>query len=485
MVLDLVQTIWPYFTAAATALVMLSATGHAILYKEDSRAAVAWVGVIWLAPIVGSVVYVLLGINRIKRRASVLRGEDPPSYLLEAGEFLCPVESLPDHLPADCGHMASLARLVNGLTQRPLVRGNAFEPLYNGDAAYPIMLEAIEQAEHSVSLTTYIFANDKVGRQFAGALGRAVRRGVEVRVLIDAIGARYSFPQVIHRLRKAGVTAAKFMPTYLPWGTRYMNLRSHRKIMVVDGVIGFTGGMNIRKDNLVQEIPRHPVQDLHFRVRGPVVRELQEVFAEDWAYTTHERLTGSAWFPALEAHGKAVARGISDGPDEDFDKLSMTLLGALACARRSVCVATPYFLPDPPLTSALSVAAMRGVTVDILLPARNNLRLVQWAANAHLAPLLERNCRIWFTPPPFDHTKLVIVDGVWVLMGSANWDPRSLRLNFEFNVECYDPALAAQLAPLMETRRLRAQRVELDDLVNRPFPLRLRDGMARLLTPYL
>jgi cardiolipin synthase len=176
---------------------------------------------------------------------------------------------------------------------------------------------------------------------------------------------------------------------------------------------------------------------------------------------------------------------VPDGPDEDFEKLRWTLLGALSIARYSVRIVTPYFLPDPPLVSALNLAAMRGVQVDIILPAKSNLPFVGWASRAMWWQVLEHGCRIWLTPPPFDHSKLTIVDDCWVLLGSANWDPRSLRLNFEYNLECYDLALAKQLEELVEAKRKTAHPVTLQEMDDRPLPVRLRDGVARLLTPYL
>jgi cardiolipin synthase len=253
----------------------------------------------------------------------------------------------------------------------------------------------------------------------------------------------------------------------------------------VDGRCGFIGGMNIREGHYPELRPRHPIQDLHFRVEGPVVAHLQKAFVEDWAFCTGELLQGERWFPALEPAGAAPVRGIADGPDEDFEKLRLTLLGALACARSSVLIVTPYFLPDAGLITALNVTALRGVTVDIVLPERNNLRLVQWASTALLCQVLERGCRVWLSPPPFDHSKLMVVDSIWALVGSANWDPRSLRLNFEFNLECYDPELAGLLEGMALAKIRRARRVTLEEVDGRRLAVKLRDGLARLLSPYL
>ena len=475
---------WHIVFAGVVLLLSLVAAWHAVLYKRDSRSAIAWVGFIWLVPLVGSVLYFVFGVNRLRRQAIVLR-RNLERYRVHEKQPECSPDELHRHLPGHTAHLGMLVRVVGGVVNRPLLPGNRLEPLINGDEAYPAMLEAIQQARHTISFCTYIFDRDEVGVAFARALGEATRRGVEVRVLIDATGTRYSWPTILHTLRQEGVRHARFLPSFALWHLTSMNLRTHRKIMVADGRVGFTGGMNIRVGHRLQPPPRNPVQDIHFRVRGPVVTQLQEVFADDWMFTTRESLRGDAWFPKPETAGQVLARGVPDGPDEDFEKLRWTLLGALSIARYSIRIVTPYFLPDPSLVSALNLAVMRGVQVDIILPAKNNLPFVGWASRAMWWQVIKHGCRIWLTPPPFDHSKLTIVDDCWVLLGSANWDPRSLRLNFEYNLECYDLALARQLEELVETKRKAAHLVTLQEMDARPLPVRLRDGVARLLTPYL
>ncbi len=488
---DVLAQIWPYFVAICNFAINLVASGHAVLYKRETRAAIGWVGLIWLVPLLGAALYVLLGINRIHRKAQALRKKRLPFEIAETNlpgsdawiqEMLAFEGSYPS---LNVTHYSSLVKLVDQVTRWPLLPGNHLTPYVNGDEAYPAMLQAIEQAEHSINLMTYIFDNDSSGRIFRDALQRAQRRGVEVRVLMDDVGARYSWPSMARLLHRAKIPVARFLPTTLPWRFRYSNLRNHRKIMVVDGKIGFTGGMNLREGNCLNLRTSHPIQDLHFRLDGPAVAHLQEIFVEDWTYTTGEDLRGGDWFPHIAACGNMLVRGISEGPDEDFDKLRLTILGALACAQSSVVVVTPYFLPDGSIITALKVAAMRGVDVDIVLPEKNNLALVQWASTASFWQLLECGCRIWLSPPPFDHTKLMLVDDIWALLGSANWDPRSLRLNFEFNVEAYDPVLTERLAALANGKIRRSIRVRYHDVEARPLPIKLRDGVARLFSPYL
>lgn len=482
--IELLKTIWPHLVALAIVLVACSAAGHAVIFKRNPRSAVAWLGVIFLFPLVGPLLYLLLGINRIQRRASELRVRGAAIYSARSSHA-CSLQETTRLLAPDAAHLVNLARAVNHVTAKPLLRGNAIRPLLDGDEAYPAMLEAVRNARRSVTLCTYIFAHDKAGGLFVEALGDAVRRGVEVRVLIDYAGSRYTFPPIAGWLRRAGVRTALFMPSFNPLRTQYSNLRSHRKILVADGRVGFTGGINIRVDNLVLENPPFPVHDIHFRIEGPVVQQLQQAFAADWAFSAHEALAGDPWFVEPVESGPVLARGISDGPDEDYDKLRQTILAAIACARHNVRIATPYFLPDSDLIAALNTAALRGVEVEILIPAKNNLRMVGWAMSAQLWQVLERGCKVFLTAPPFEHTKIMTVDGAWSLVGSANWDPRSLRLNFEFNVEAYDPLFAAELNAVFDAKRAAARAVTLAEMDARRLPVRLRDGVARLFFPYL
>lgn len=476
--------LWPLLVAVAIPTVQIAAAVHVLLRKRDVRAAVGWMGLIWLVPLIGALLYAFLGINRIQRKARALRPE-PAGYQAWLARAPLGGEEVASRLGPDAGGVAELVALGDQVTGRPLLAGNAVTPLVDGDAAYPAMLEAVEGARVSVGLLTYIFDSDGIGHQFLEALRGAVDRGVDVRVLIDDVGARYSTPPITRALKRAGVPVARFMPTVLHWRMPYFNLRNHRKIMVVDGRDAFTGGMNIRDDFWRGDDPGHFSRDLHFRIQGPVVSEIQEVFAEDWTFTTGERLEGPRWFPDLEPMGATMARGISDGPDIDYEKLETMILGALNAAGSSVRIVTPYFLPDQGLIRALGIAAQRGVEVEVLIPEKGNLTLVQWASTAQLDQVLEKGVRVFTSPPPFDHSKLMVIDGAWVLLGSANWDPRSLQLNFEFNVECYDGELGQRMERLFADRRSRARPLTLSDVEGRPLPVKLRDAVARLFSPYL
>ena len=467
--------------SGATLLAALVASGHAVIYKREPRSAALWVVIIWLVPAVGPVLYFLLGINRVQRRAAALRGD------------MIRYRTLPELLPCDLAippseaeHLRPLARLVRQVVGRPVLPGNAIEPLVNGDQAYPAMLATIESAQKSLGLASYIFHGEGIGHDFVDALNRANRRGVVVRVLVDDVNARFSRTSAVRPLRRAGVSVRVFNPALVPARLKVANLRNHRKILVADGRLGFTGGLNIDQRYGGSEQPTESFRDLHFRIRGPVVAHLAEVFADDWQFTTGEALRGARWFPPLQAcEGTASARGIEAGPDETFDRVRWAIIGGLNAAQLSVRVLTPYFIPDAALIAALNAAAMRGVEVDIILPEHSDLPHIHWAAFGQLWQVLEHGCRVWLVPGPFDHSKLMVVDGIWTLLGSANWDVRSLRLNFEFNVECYDADLGKKMDNLACEKRTRARAVTLEKVNARSLPIKLRDGAARLFAPYL
>lgn len=462
----------PLLLAASLAIPVLVSV-HVLLHKRDVPATIGWIGLVWLSPVAGGALYLVFGINRVRRRARQLREERNPQ-----AQRAAQAGTLPPHHP-----FAPLDQAVARITGWAGETGNAVRMFRNGDEAYPAMLAAIATARHSIALSSYILRDDAAGAPFVDALIAAQRNGIAVRVLIDGIGGGWLWSGAYWRLRRNGVPAARFMHAVRPWRLPSLNLRTHRKILVVDGRVAFAGGMNISAQNVLAGCPRFPVQDLHFGFEGPVVRQLLIAFFESWSFEVDEEPAADLWFPPLAPRGPAMARAITSGPDEDYEKIELLMLEAIACARRSIRIVTPYFLPDERVITSLALARMRGVEVDILLPAQSDHRVLDWATRAHIGPLLAEGCRIWRNPPPFDHSKVMVVDQEWCLVGSANWDIRSLRLNFEMNVEIYDRALAARLEALMRSREV--DLLSSEELESRSFPHRLRDAAARLLMPYV
>jgi cardiolipin synthase len=478
------ENFWPLFVLVVSLLASTAATVHIVLNKRDPRAAIGWTALVWLSPFIGCGLYACFGINRIERKAISLRLQEQwqhPRYVpLEPDELQQQQE-----FAAVYPTFSAFGEMMEKLTDRAALPGNRVELLLDGDQAYPAMWQAIDQAEHTIALLSYIFDSDRAGLAFVERLRAAKKRDVEIRVLVDDVGSRYSRPTILKELQAAGITAATFLPTRVPRMFKYANLRNHRKILVVDGRIGFTGGTNIREGHWLELAPAAPVQCLHFRFQGPVVAQLQETFAFDWAFATGESIDGPLWFPPGDRAGDVWARGIASGPDEDHDKMVLAILGALTAARKKAYVITPYFLPDLAVQQSLSAAALRGVDVRILLPSKNNIALVDWASRPMMPYLLERGCRFFKSPAPFDHTKLFVVDGMWSLVGSTNWDPRSLRLNFEFNVECYSGELGSQLESHFLRRLDSSEEVLIESVRNQGLLNRVGEGVARLFSPYL
>lgn len=450
----------------------IGATIHMLFHKRDVRSVIGWMGLAWLSPVFGSLLYLLFGINRVQRKAYRISRR---RRSLHEHAFSAP--------PARRDHLAPLERAVGRITNRPTRPGNSIDLLRNGDEAYPAMLAAINSAKTSIALSSYIFRADAAGDTFITALIDAKARNIEIRIIIDGIGSGYFYAPAFTRLRRHGIDVVRFIHSFVPWRMAFLNLRSHKKILVVDGTRAFIGGINICAGHVLKEKPPHPIRDVHFSVKGPVVTQIMEAFAADWLFASSEELKGKTWFPPLHAAGEAEARVITSGPDQDIDKIEFMFLQAIGCARHSVQIVTPYFLPEDRLITALSLAAMRGVAVEVVIPATSDHAFIDWATRAHVEPFLAAGGHIWRAPKPFEHSKLLTIDGSWSLIGSANWDVRSMRLNFEINLEIFDTGFATLVAAEIEQRKGRA--LTLAKLQKRPFLIRLRDRAARLLLPYL
>ncbi|MEY6431161.1 phospholipase D-like domain-containing protein [Thioalkalicoccus limnaeus] len=453
---------------------------HALLYKRDPRASFGWIAVCVLFPLAGPALYLVFGLNRARGRAQRV-GPRGLRVGFERGAVILDKEPLPDWIRTEHGR---LARIGQALSRHALAPANRVDPLRNGEQAYPAMLEAIAGANGQILLTTYILDNDDTGRMFREALAKATQRGVDVRVIIDGFGDWYSLPRTSYILRRDGIQVARFLPPRLLPPSLSLNMRNHHKILIIDNQIAFTGGMNIGDRHLVDKPGnRQPTADIHFRVTGPVVAQLHREFRRMWHFTTGTHLAPPRHSPALA--GTLACRTLTDGPDEDLDRLTMLLVAAIAEAKRSLRIMTPYFLPPREIVGALQAAAIRGVTVRIVLPERNNLPFVHWATRNMLWEVLLHGAQVFYQPPPFNHAKLFVVDDGYALIGSTNWDPRSLRLNFELQVEVYGEDFAHPLIEHMDRAAAAGRAVTLDEVDGRSLPTRLRDAVCWLFSPYL
>ena len=452
---------------------------HALLNKRDPRSQLGWLLLCVFVPFFGVFFYWFLGVNRIRTKARQWK---------IAGRFGSDsLVAIEPGSPARAEQMRVLIRMGRAVTKRPLLDGNAVRILHNGEQAYPEMLAAIGAAEKTVNLCTYIFETDEVGRQFVDALIAAGKRGVKVRFLVDAIGERYGWKKRVTKLLrgKDNVEVSRFLPLVLSLRALRLNLRNHRKILVCDGRVGFTGGMNIGRRHMVLDPDnRNKTVDMHFRIDGPATQFLEEAFAQDWHFSGGDQTEWGS-FREMAPAGTALCRGIIDGPNEDLERLQWVLIGALAAARERVRIMTPYFIPNREMLASLNAAALRGVTVEIILPKKNNIPVAAWATSSMVWELLRHDVKIYYRPPPFAHSKLFMVDDYYVNIGSANLDPRSLRLNFEFNLEIFDTKLGAELRAHFDAVRADSAELTLEQSDARSFPVKFRDAIAKVFSPYL
>ncbi|TAA57419.1 phosphatidylserine/phosphatidylglycerophosphate/cardiolipin synthase family protein [Shinella sp. JR1-6] len=478
---------WPHILVALSIVLGVPAAIHATMTKEEVRAAIGWVGVIMLSPVVGPLIYAIGGVNRIRRKTLNLSREG----LLAAGwHHMAEYDVSNAYMQVAYGRaLAAMQHLGDTVGRCKLTSGNRIHLLSTGDEAYAAMLAAIATAERSILLETYIFDRDPAGERFVAALSGAVARGVQVRVLIDAVGARYSIPSIVSDLQRANVPVDVFngnivMGLRLP----YANLRTHRKILIVDGSVAFTGGLNIRAGFCAEFSGEAAALDTHFRLTGPAVSDLFRIAYEDWRFSGGDELAGEAWQiapPPDAPESGMLARVVPSGPDKSLETNHRMLMGALSIAKRHIRIMSPYFLPDRELISAIVTAARRGVEIDIVVPSTNNLKLVDLAMTAQFDQMLKHGCRIWRASGAFNHSKLTVIDGAWSYIGSSNIDPRSLRLNFEVDIEVIDADFADLIGQRIAAALSEAEEVKLDELRARPFAQRLVERITWLGSPYL
>lgn len=459
---------------------------HAVTRHLGVTSTLAWIFFILFLPGVGPLAYFLLASPRIRRtrKRRRLAGEAVRAALRRSLG--------PDPLPEEVDHSAPLARSVlflgTRLTGLPATAGNRTELLLDNEAAFRSKAGAVGGAERSVWAEYYIVEDDATGRAFLAGLAERARAGCDVRLLYDAVGSSDIPGDALAELREAGGKAEAFLPVNplrRRWST---HLRNHRKLLVVDERIGFTGGMNVGDEYASGARSGgggrlRPWRDAHLRVEGPAVFHLATVFAEDWTFASGERLVPSS--VPIRSPGGSVVAVIPSGPDQSANANAHTYFAALSGALERCWLTTPYFVPDEPTVRALCNAAYRGIDVRVLVPAESDVPLAQAAGRFFYGPLLRSGVRIFEYQPAVLHAKTVVVDGAWSLVGSANLDFRSFTLNFELGAVVFDSAFAARLEERFARDLGESREVTLASVERRGFSDRARLGLARLLAPLL
>jgi cardiolipin synthase A/B len=466
-------------------IIFIGTTFHILLNKKEPRAAALWLLLFWSNPVFGLILYWLLGIDRIRR------------YLDVKGNSNTGIKILPDAVVNPS--LISLKKTGDAISSKPLLNANRIEVLEDGVNAYPKMLTAIAKARKSVALSTYIFDSDSVGANFASVLASAAARGVKVRVMVDGWGGFNLKRILLSEMKDSGVKFTSFWARDRFLGQPLLNYRNHRKLLIIDGKKGFTGGMNISQryfkgplrkvrdwgDLLKKTAGKFKDRDVHFEIKGPAVRSMLEVFARDWKQVSGETLEGDCWFPDFDFSRGVLVRGLDSGPDSGLKRNLEILLGAVRCARKEIILCTPYFIPDRGMLAALRMAAFSGVRVRLFIPAKNNQPLVSWASRSFFKDLLEAKVEINEIKGSFVHTKAVIVDNLWCLIGSSNLDPRSFQLNYEFNIEVYDRLTAGKIKKIIDKYQQHSTTVTFKSLDQESFRAKLLQAISRLVSAYL
>lgn len=468
-------------------VVLAAATLLWVLHiKREPMSAIAWCLAVILIPFLGSALFALFGYQTIHKPLA-RRQERRSAYRKLAGE---PSD---DVNPSDGTSSAQvpqrwevLARLAQHRDGFPVTAGNRLAFYHDGEPAYAAMLEAIREAKHHVHMEFFIFRPDESGKRFIAALCAAAKRGVEVRFLYDSVGSYSLSSKLLHDLMQAGGKVAAFLPLLNPLYRIRINLRNHRKILVVDGRTAFTGGLNIGDEYLGKNPHFGYWRDSQLRVEGPAVESLQRVFLEDWHFATNEPTHGPLYYPRFsEPPGSSLIQVVHSGPDTDYKVIRETYFAGILRGRKRVWIASPYYVPDPGLRDALILAGREGVDVRFLGLFRPDKWIPFLAARYYWADLLAAGVKVYQFARGMMHSKYVLVDGEWASIGTANTDNRSLYLNYEVNCLIYDSAAVAELEE--QFRRDLEWSIQLtpEAYRSRPLASRLAENAARLMSPVL
>lgn len=366
-----------------------------------------------------------------------------------------------------------------------IVEGNRVQALQNGAEIFPAMLAAVRGAQRSITFETYIYWSGDVGREMADALADRARAGVKVHVLLDWVGSVKMDEELLQRMENAGVAVERYHPLHWYHIAR-MNNRTHRKLLVVDGTIGFTGGVGIADQWQGQAQDPEHWRDMHFRIEGPVVAQVQATFMDNWIKTTGQVLQGEAYFPPLRPADGMPAQMFSSSPTGGSESMQLMYLMAISAAERSIDIKAAYFVPDPLVIEALLAAAARGVRVRVIVPGEHiDADTVRWASQAQWGRLLQAGIAIHEYTPTMYHCKAIIVDDVLVSVGSTNFDSRSFRLNDEASLNVYDRGFAATMTASFEDDLTRAEAISYERWQHRPWLMRAREKFASLFKSQL
>lgn len=457
-----------------------------ILEKRSPFKTAAWVLALILLPVFGVVFYLFFGQEYRKKKLFSRKGiKSLNQYRKLSITQLRQFEHIYQNLPPEIMAKESIIRLLLKNSNALLTSGNRLKILNDGEETFRSIFKAIESAKHHVHLEYYILEDDKIGNRLKNLLIRKSLEGVEVRIIIDDVGSWGLSNKFIRELRNNGVEIYPFMEVRFPRLTSRVNYRNHRKIAIVDGKIGFLGGINFA-DRYLEGIKRiGPWRDTHLRIEGDAVKCLQIVFSSDWYIVIHENLNGELYFPVLPKREGVPVQISASGPDSDWDSIGQAFFSMIAGAKSKVYIVTPYLMPPREIVYALKTAAMRSVDVRILIPHKSDSRIPKWSSFSYVGDLLEAGVHIYFYQAGFIHSKYIVVDSVLSTIGTTNLDFRSLETNFEVNAFVYDKAFSIRLEKLFKLDLQNSMEVKIEEWKKRKWNHKVRESLAHLVSPLL
>lgn len=469
-----------YFITVAFTVILI------IQQKGDPLKTISWILVVFLLPIAGIILYFFFGKNYRKEKIFSRKGliDLEQMRLLSDDQFV----NLPHKdifLSDKVRSKINIMRLLLNSSKSLLTEKNKVDVLQNGRATFDSIIEAIEGAKHHIHLEYYIIDDDHIGNLIRKLLIKKVQEGVKVRFIYDDVGC-WSLPKhFVDSMTDAGIEIYPFLPVRFPLLTNKINYRNHRKIVVVDGKIGFVGGLNIADRYLQGSEELGIWRDMHLRLEGEAVNSLQVIFLVDWYFVSEEIVKGEDYFPAVEVDEHHFVQITASGPDSDWASIMQAYFAAISSAKSTIYISTPYFMPNESILTALKTASLSGLDVRIMLPARSDSKMVFWSSRSYVNELLEAGIRIYFYEKGFPHSKLLLVDGVLSSIGTANMDIRSFDQNFEVSALIYDEAITLDLQRSYLTDLQQSTEIKSDAWEKRSRWDSVKESVARIFSPLL
>lgn len=457
-----------------------------IVQRRDPIKTIAWIAVILLIPLVGLVFFYFFG--RSYRKKKVFFRKELSDFRQVEKHLSWQNKHLIHNLLQNDKELISkigAVKLLFNNSKAILTMHNKIEILQNGDETFPAIFEAIEQAKHHIHIESYIIEDGKVAEQLKTLLVKKAMEGVEVRVMYDDVGSWGLSKQFIKDLQKAGVEIHAFLPVRFPRLAKRLNYRNHRKIIVVDGKVGFIGGLNIADRYWYGSPDIGFWRDTHLKIFGTAVHSLQLIFLTDWHFATDKLLSQEVYFPYNKPKNRTIVQIIASGPDSDWNSIMQAYFYLISTAKKYVYMSTPYFIPNESILTAIKTIALSGVDVRIILPYKSDSRLTYYGSLSYLPELLEANVSVYTYQKGFTHSKVLIVDDIISSVGTANMDLRSFDQNFEVNALIYDKETTLKLKETYLEDLKHCNKVILEEYYNKPFIHHFAQGIARIFSPLL